>query len=91
MVGILILQCNANKNSALPENGEKQRVTRIYMQSMPTQQYRRQAVRDNLDIVGLYTNETSIPNEFSDDRIFEIVSIQYPLAALWDYFWEPAF
>lgn len=34
------------------ENIENRRITRIIMQSLPTQRYRRQAVRDNLDIVG---------------------------------------
>lgn len=34
------------------ESIENRRITRIVMKSLPTQRYRRQAVRDNLDIVG---------------------------------------
>lgn len=66
------------------------------MQTLPTQQYRRQAVRDNLDIVGKFTNETFIPNECQMTvnfcfLLFLKLFPQYPLAVLWDYFWEPAF
>lgn len=30
----------------------EKRITRIYMHSLPTQRYRRQAIRNNLDIIG---------------------------------------
>lgn len=41
-----------NSRSAVPDDQPKTRITRIVMQSISTQRYRRQAVRNNLDIVG---------------------------------------
>lgn len=43
------------KNRTGSENIDKRRITRILMQSLPTQRYRRQAVRNNLDIVGKFS------------------------------------
>lgn len=40
--------------STIFEDDLKRRITRIFMQTLPTQRYRRQAVRNNLDIVGMH-------------------------------------
>lgn len=69
-----------------PEILQNRRITRISMPSLPTQRYRRQAVRNNLDIVG----ESWVYSRIAPFQLHCLCLFQYRLGESWVYSWAPA-